>query len=97
MSRKLLKNIDTKQKVYGLIPLKTFLLCVLPFSGTLVLLNLLALISETFSILFFTISSILVSINVFLFSEIRFGQSGLRVLLDFIFNSKIEYYEKVDK
>lgn len=93
MSRKLLKNIDTKQKVYGMIPLKNFLIFVLPFSGTLIITNLLSMISDNLKPWFLILSVLLISINLFLFSEIRFGQTGLRLILDIIFGSKIEHYD----
>lgn len=94
MGRKIIRNIDTKQKVYQLIPLKDFIFFVIPFSGPIVAFNLFLLISGKFSFIVLAISSVLVIINGFLFSEIQFGQNGLRLIKDILRNSKIEYYEK---
>ena len=95
--RQIIRKVDTKRKVYNLIPLHTFLFVVLPISLPLFLINFIALINNKLSILFIIFSTVVITITIFLCSELRFGETGFRLIYDLIFHSKIEHIENLRK
>lgn len=95
--RQIIRKVDTKRKVYNLIPLHTFLFVVLPISLPLLLINFIALINNHLSILFIIFSTVVITKTIFLCSELRFGETGFRLIYDLIFHSKIEHIENLRK
>lgn len=95
--RKIIRNVDTKQKVYGLIPFRSFLFIVLPICTPLFLLNFIALIQNKIDIVLLILSTIIVSIVIFLCSELRFGETGFNLIYDLLFHSKVEHIENFNK
>lgn len=92
--RQIIRKVDTKRKVYSLIPLHTFILIVLPISLPLALINFIGLIQNKISIFFLIFSTVIITVTVFLCSELRFGETGFELLYDLIFHSKTEHIEK---
>lgn len=95
--RQIIRRIDINRKVYNLIPLHTFLFVVLPVSLPLCIINFVALINNKLSILFIIFSTVVITITIFLCSELRFGETGFRLIYDLIFHSKIEHIENLRK
>lgn len=92
-TRQIIRNVDTKQKIYNLIPLKSFLFFVMPVSLPLLLLNLIHIMNNKINIPTIVFSTIIVTVTVFLCSELRFGETGFHLLYDLIFHSKMEHIE----
>lgn len=95
--RQIIRKVDTKRKVYNLIPLHTFLFIVLPISLPLFLINFIALINNHMSVIFLIFSTVVITITIFLCSELRFGETGFQLIYDLIFHSKIEHIENMRK
>ena len=96
-NRQIIRRIDINRKVYNLIPLHTFLFVVLPISIPLFIVNFVALINNKLSILFIIFSTVVITITIFLCSDLRFGETGFQLLYDLIFISKIEHIENLRK
>ena len=95
--RQIIRKVDTNRKLYNLMRLHTFLFVVLPISLHLFLINFIALINNKLSILFIIFSTVVITITIFLCSELRFGETGFRLIYDLIFHSKIEHIENLRK
>ena len=83
--------------VFDMIPLKDFVFFVCPIAVPLFVINLFNMINSTLNIYFLFVSIFIVSILVFLFSELGFNENGLKKLLELIFNSKDEHIENFKK
>lgn len=97
MKRQIIRNVDTEQKIYGMIPLKRFLLFVLPISGVFFAINFIGLIRSKISLPFLMFSIFVIAINLFMASDLKFGQSGFDMIYDLIFHSKITHIENFRK
>lgn len=96
-TRKILRNVDTKNKVFQLIPSKNCYLYVAPIVLPLFFTNFIGLLNYRINFPFLFLSIFISGIVIFLNADIRFGENGADLIRDLLESQIIIHYERFNK